>query len=67
MKHLRLVAALVIALGAYVLDSPAPAHAVAQAACCTSGDGKHECCGETCSASEDGCSAKCTINPLSCL
>lgn len=36
-------------------------------ACCTSGDGLETCCGETCDATADSCTATCTENPLACL
>lgn len=67
MSRIKLVAVLVIALGGFTLNSPQAFGSEQIAACCTSGDGKHRCCGESCSATEDSCSAKCTKNPLDCL
>ena len=63
---IRLVSTLVIALGAFALESP-PAYALSGGACCTSGDGEESCCGETCWASEDSCGSKCTVDPMACL
>lgn len=61
--RIRLVALLVIALGAFALDAP-PAHASVSGACCTSGDGKYTCCGETCTADAQNCSARCSLAAL---
>lgn len=63
---LRIVAVLVIALGAFVLEAP-QAYALSGGACCTSGDGEFTCCGESCWASEDSCGATCSSDPMKCL
>ena len=67
MSRIKLLAALVIAMGAFSLAKPAHAEGASGGACCTSTDGKHTCCGETCWASADSCGSKCTRNPLECL
>ena len=57
--HLRLLAALVIALGGLTLSTTPAVAAYDEAACCTSGDGEWTCCGESCTASPEGCTASC--------
>ncbi|MCC7002389.1 MAG: hypothetical protein IT357_09550 [Gemmatimonadaceae bacterium] len=67
MNRVRVLAAMVVAMGAFALAKPAHAEGAVSNACCTSGDGKETCCGETCWASKDSCGAKCETDPKQCL
>ena len=64
-RKLNLVAAFVVALGAFLLGKPSTAvagsctgPAGAQGCTCTSGDGKYTCTGDTCTSDATSCSYK---------
>ena len=67
MSRIKLLAGFVIALGAFTLAAPAEAANASSMACCTSGDGKEQCCGETCGADAKSCWSKCVKDPTLCL
>lgn len=66
MQWIRTCAAIIVVVGGLALGSP-PALADGGPACCTSGDGQHTCCGETCWANANSCGASCTVQIEWCL